>query len=112
MYRLIQYIYFIDQFKEHVRVSSFSIKQKNKNSDFSLHSVQSYSSALAFLQDEKSVPPKAKASPLLKRIYIHFHQRYIEAEVFPDQNIHFHKFDLQKAHHISPAKAKVQPSLL
>ena len=111
MYRLIQYIYFIDQFKEHVQFSSFSIKQKNKNSDFSLHSVQSYSLAPTFLKDEKSVPPKAKTSLLLKRIYIHFHQRYIETEVFPDQNIHFHKFDLQKAHHISPAKAKVQPFL-
>lgn len=96
-----------------MRFSSFFIKQKNKNSDFNLHSVQSYSLALTFLQDEKSVPPKAKASPLLKRgIYTHLHQRYIEAEVFPDQNIHFHRFDLQKAHHISPAKAKVQPSLL
>lgn len=112
MYRLIQYIYFIDQFKEHVQFSSFSIKQKNKNSDFSLHLVQSYSLALAFLQDEKSIHRKTKSSLLLKRgIYTHLHQRYSEAETFPDQNIHFHKFDLQKANHISPAKAKAQPFL-
>ena len=88
------------------------LKQKNKNSDFSLHSVQSYSLALAFLQDEKSIHPKTKSSLLLKRgIYTHLHQRYSEAETFPDQNIHFHKFDLQKANHISPAKAKAQPFL-